>query len=161
MAFFLFLTLGPDPPWSHDLRLITTWLHTFSLSSILFLCSSNHCSPVSLSHCLALPSSLPKQENRKYQQVEIHTPSDSVQEGPCPLHHRRSSYPHTAERRCTTENLWSTYHKLLWEVQTYFSFLCAQETLISRGCPGRWFVWQTNEYSQLIVNTGQMANMIS
>ena len=49
-----FLTLGPDPPWSFDIRLITIWPCPFSLSSVLFFCSPNHWSPVSLNHCIAL-----------------------------------------------------------------------------------------------------------
>ena len=49
-----FLTLGPDPPGSQDIRLITTWPCPFSLPYVLFFCSCNHWSPVSLSHCITL-----------------------------------------------------------------------------------------------------------
>ena len=48
------VTLGPDPPQSHDIMLITIWPCPLSLSSALFFYSSNNWSPVSLSHCMAL-----------------------------------------------------------------------------------------------------------
>ena len=35
------VTLGPEPPRSRDIRLITIWPRTFSLSSVLFFWSSN------------------------------------------------------------------------------------------------------------------------
>ena len=48
------VTLGPDPPWLHDMRLITIWPHLLSLSSTLFFYSSYTLTPVSLGHCMAL-----------------------------------------------------------------------------------------------------------